>query len=365
MSVPAEIAGIGSTQLRLRPAPGFDPRNATGIGPEEYFVLSRIDGTQTIKEVLLATGLPVDRAIAVIVRLRSAGALLLPGETVPPKPTPPPAPPAPPSTGPSRPGTAGGASAGASPAKPGHDLSLARPSADEIAALAEVCDLTDSERRLVLTIMRLVPRNDPWAVLGVPQNADKRALKHAYFALSKEIHPDRYYGKRLGSFAPRMAIAFEVATRAYERLISGRQRATSPSAAPEPQSPQVYAAELFDRACQLEVNGDPLEAMKLFAAAVRVDPQLRYLRRAATCALAAGQPRTAIEYAKKVHGMAPQDPSSARLLASAFRAIGRLAEAEEVLVMAMALKSENDTLTAELRNDLAELRRQIASSESR
>ena len=31
--------------------------------------------------------------------------------------------------------------------------------------------------------------------------------------------------------------------------------------------------------------------------------------------------------------------------------------------MAMALKSENDVLTAELRNDLAEVRRQIAAAD--
>ena len=38
------------------------------------------------------------------------------------------------------------------------------------------------------------------------------------------------------------------------------------------------------------------------------------------------------------------------------------ADAEDVLVMAMALKSENDVLTAELRSDLAEVRKLIAAS---
>ena len=55
------------------------------------------------------------------------------------------------------------------------------------------------------------------------------------------------------------------------------------------------------------------------AAAVRVDPQIRYLRRAASCALAAGQPKSAVEYAKKAHGLAPGDPSSARPCLSNFR----------------------------------------------
>jgi Flp pilus assembly protein TadD len=103
--------------------------------------------------------------------------------------------------------------------------------------------------------------------------------------------------------------------------------------------------------------------MKLFAAAVRIDPQTRYLRRAASCALAAAQPKSAVEYAKKAQTQAPDDPSSARLLAAAFRAAGKLADAEEVLVMAMALKSENDVLTAELRNDLNEVRRQLAAAD--
>ena len=103
-------------------------------------------------------------------------------------------------------------------------------------------------------------------------------------------------------------------------------------------------------------------AMKLFAAAVRVDPQIRYLRRAANCALAAEQPKSAVEYAKKAHAIAPNDPSSARLLAAAFRAAGKLSDAEEVLVMAMALKSENAVLGAELRNDLAEVRRLLATA---
>ena len=54
-AVPAEIAGIGSTQQKLRVSPGFDPLKAA-VGPQEYFVLSRIDGLQTLREVLWPSG---------------------------------------------------------------------------------------------------------------------------------------------------------------------------------------------------------------------------------------------------------------------------------------------------------------------
>src|SRR5262245_37972930 len=75
-NVPAEIAGIGSTEQKLRVSPGFDPLKAAVLGPQEYFVLSRIDGLQTLRDVLLTTGLPVERAISIVRRLRAIGALL-------------------------------------------------------------------------------------------------------------------------------------------------------------------------------------------------------------------------------------------------------------------------------------------------
>lgn len=374
-TVPAEIAGIGSTTQRLRVSPDFDPLRSS-VGPEEYFVLSRIDGTQTLRDVLLSTGLPIDRAVAIVARLRSIGALLLPGETAAPGSAPPQRPSAPkvPAAGKSqqlpalaRTLTPSSGSMRPPPptAAPVHDLTLPGATPDELAALAEDVELADRERRRILAMARLAHGRDPHALLGVPVTADARTLKLAYFQLSKEIHPDRYYGRRLGSFGARMSAVFEAASRAYARLTTqdrGRAAPQAQGASDQPQTPQEYAAELFDRACQLEIGGDALEAMKLFAAAVRMDAQARYLRRAASCALAAGQPKTAVEYAKKAHTLAPNDASAARLLALAFRAAGKLVDAEEVLVIAMAIKSENDTLTAELRNDLAEVRRMLHES---
>jgi tetratricopeptide (TPR) repeat protein len=244
------------------------------------------------------------------------------------------------------------------------DTRLSDPTAEELIALAEPCDLDDAERRRILALARLADGRDPYALLGVPPGTGPKQLKRAYFRLSKAIHPDRFYGRQLGSFANRLPRVFETVSRTYERLTnpdranhSGGHHAVTSE---QPQTPQEYAAELFERACAVEIGGDALGAMKLFAAAVRIDPQTRFMRRAASCALAAGQPKTALEYAKKAQSQAPDDASAARLLAAAFRATGKLGDAEEVLVMAMALKTGNDVLHNELRNDLAEVRRQLA-----
>ena len=435
-SVPAEIAGLGSSAMKLRVSPGFDPLKAQ-VGPEEYFVLSRIDGVLTMREVLLQTGLPVDRGIQILTKLRSIGALLLPGETQAPAPGALPRPPrgevsatparpmTPPrgvgippraNTAPLAPPISSRPAGPLSPA-PARDhyepptiqqassvvvdaptsrlppnlkdvsldgptlrrtaehrdaeagVVLPRPSEAEQKALAETIDLSHAEKVRILAMARLADGHDPWALLGVERGVNDKTLKRAYFKLSKDIHPDRFYGKQLGSFGERLTMVFEAVNRAYTKLTTPEKKPTGHTGvqqavgAEQPQTPGEYASELFERACGLEVSGDALGAMKLFAAAVRIDPHTRYLRRAASCALAAGQPKTAVEYAKKAQTQTPDDPSSARLLASAFRAAGKLADAEEVLVMAMALKSENDVLTGELRNDLAEVRRLIAAAD--
>jgi hypothetical protein len=396
--VPPEIPGLGSSALVLRVTPGFDPLKA-GVGPDEYFVLSRVDGKLTLREILLSTGLPVDRGIAIIGKLRSIGALLMPGEgapkpqpavartVTPPTPQPrirtpnlrPPVPPPdvpthrlPPNIlNPQVDAPTMRRSAVVTPPTPAPVVVYVDPLPDPTPAeqylLAEQNDIGIPERKRILSLARLVNTRDYHLLIGTPRGADAKTLKRTYFKLSKEIHPDRFYGKNLGSFKDMLSQVFEAVSRAYEKLTSpeaARNSGVFPTVgADQPQTPQEYAAELFDRACELEVSGDALEAMKLFSAAVRIESQPRYLRRAASCAIAAGQPKTALEYAKKAQAAQPNDPSVARLLAAAFRAAGKLGDAEEVLVMAMAMKSENDALAGELRNDLADIRRLLAASE--
>jgi len=238
----------------------------------------------------------------------------------------------------------------------------------ERAAMAEEVELTGAERREVLRLLRIIETGTLFDVLGVDRDTPKRALKRAYFKVSKQFHPDRYYGKVTGSFGPWLSRIFETANAAFDTLSDDRKRAEylarldgrAPGAARRYQTHQEHAAELFDRACQLENQGDLIEALKLFAAVARVDPRPTYLRRAGRCALAAGQLSLAEEYAKKAAGLRPGDPSSARLLASVFRAAGRLQEAVETLEKALALPLDNDTLVGELQSDLAAVRKDLA-----
>ena len=399
--VPPEIPDVGATSQRLRQNPKFDPLRA-GFGTEEYFVWSRFDGATTVKDLILMTGLAIDRAVAIVRQLRRAGAILAPGETPesirvgdtrsPTQPmraatAPGTNPPAAPGTNPpggrvptapsvsrlSRPNLGGNAQTQPVPVWSSSAATeskvvtaalplppLDNPTAEERAMNAEPGDFSAEERARVLVGLRLVAAGDLWALLGVPPGADKRVIKRAFFERSKLFHPDRFYGRKLGPWQARINTVFEAISAAHAELIDPRAVRSEDAAATAPQTPAEYAGELFDRACVAEVSGDLAAAVKLFAAAVKLDPIARYLRRAASCALAAGELQAALDHARKATALDPTDPSIARTLARVLRAQDKLDDAEEVLLMALAMKNENDTLGNELRADLAAVRAALA-----
>jgi hypothetical protein len=364
--VPSEIPDLGPSSLRLTQNPRFDPMTAA-FGAEEYFVWTRFDGATSLKDLLLMTGLPIERGVAIVRALRRAGAVLLPGEkpedaleraamlarvekTERERPT---------AQVPAAASAFAGDTVRGKPAPvAGGVAQVMDPDPAEAAALAENNELSDEERRRILGAQRLVATGDPWLLLGVARGTDHRTLKRAFFERSKTFHPDRYYGRRLGGFAARLHAVFEAITRAHADLTGGRAptEVDAPVAASAPQTPGEYAAELFARACDAEIGGEPDKALKLFAAAIKLDGLARYLRRAASCALTAGDLHTALDHAQKAAKLEPADPSVARMLARVLRELGRAEEAEEVLVMALAMKNDNDVLVTELTADLRSLR---------
>src|SRR5690606_31848558 len=113
----------------------------------------------------------------------------------------------------------GSLDAGAPPG-PYADLSLdlGELSAEKAAAMAEEVDLSDEDKQRVLAVRRRLRGADHYQVLGVGRDADRRLVKRAYFSISKEFHPDRHFGRTLGSFGGYMAQIFEAATEAFNTL---------------------------------------------------------------------------------------------------------------------------------------------------
>jgi curved DNA-binding protein CbpA len=356
--IPETIPEIGSASQQPRKNPLFDPAQYRDLTSEDYFVWTRIDGATSIRQIILETGFSATRAIAILRRLRLSGAFLMPGEE--------------PQTPPERP-IGGPAPSAQGTIRPGAPVKIPQPLLDltpeERAALAEQVDLSEEDKRAVIRVLRKVERGTFFDLLGVDENTDRRTLKREYFKLSKQFHPDRYYGKNTGSFGPWLSRIFEAVSRAYAVLDDPNKRAEYQGrlsvAAGRPavrrsQTHEEHAAELFERGCAFEVAGNYVEALKLFAAVTRIDTKPQYIRRAARCALQARELSLAEEYAKKAAGLAPTDPSSARLLATVLRAVGKLREAEATLERALSLSPGNDILLRELEADLRQVRDELS-----
>jgi tetratricopeptide (TPR) repeat protein len=102
------------------------------------------------------------------------------------------------------------------------------PSSTQDDPLTEAVDLEPDRKREILAREALLGRDD-WTVLGLKPGATAEAVKLAYFEASRVFHPDRYYGKNLGSFRARLDRIFQRLSEAHERLIEALRRAPPPS----------------------------------------------------------------------------------------------------------------------------------------
>ena len=373
MAEPLSISALGAPDLVPTVNRDWDPLQSS-LGTEEYFVLTRVDGKTSLRGIYLTSGFSEDKVAGILHRLRSEGAILFPGDTPPP-----------------RKAQAEGGVAGAEFVKhptpaigvPAIPPPAATPSFDQ-AALAEPCDLTLEQKRAILVKHAGLTVGTLFDLLEVGWEADKRALKRSYFRISKVFHPDRFYGKSLGSFHDKLAEIFKACTLAFDQLSDDEKRAEykadlelvarggwraespspprpaasapdAPAAAPKPtRAERERAAGLFEQACQHQVTGELPKALTEFAEAIRLDPTFRYCRRAAEACLQAQELRSAEEYATKAAELDPQNASAHRTLAKVFRASSRMDDARRALETALQLDPHNQHVAAEL-EELANL----------
>jgi curved DNA-binding protein CbpA len=86
------------------------------------------------------------------------------------------------------------------------------------ADLSEDVDLDVEHRQEILFLAATMDGWTHWQVLGVPWNASVDAARDAYREKVKVFHPDRYPGRRLGSFRPRLERIFRRLTEARDAL---------------------------------------------------------------------------------------------------------------------------------------------------
>jgi len=197
-----------------RLAPGCDPASLS-LTPSEGYLLSRIDGMTPLSLLRQMGALPpseVDRCIA---RWEKEGVIVYAGRTsalARPELPPPPPPP-----------KAKAAKPAAAAKPPSVDID---PSLDLSVEMQE--RVIEFEGKLALPYHEL---------LGVARDADVRAIKMAYFGLSKQFHPDRYFRRNLGPYALRVEKIFKKVLEAYELLSDPATRAEVQSQVAAPAVP--------------------------------------------------------------------------------------------------------------------------------
>jgi len=194
---------------RLRLADGVDLR-ALPLTPEDAFVVSHLDGNASESDIALATGLDATVIRRSLDKLNGLGALsemqATPASVRAPRPSP---------------GTSGTFNLRIGPiveqgAEPrGHHPAAALY---DPAELDEPIDLDVARKRKVLDTFYRLSALSHYELLGIDAGADKKAIKAAYFELVNDFHPDRYFGKNLGSFKPKLEKLFARVTEAHDVL---------------------------------------------------------------------------------------------------------------------------------------------------
>jgi len=180
-------------------ASGHDPKRLR-LSAAEGYLLSRIDGRTPWRLLREIGGIPPQQVDACLERWLKEGVLEVVG--------------------------AGARSTGRGPetkapaaARAPMDAAQALPAAVAIdpKLLDPTLDIDCDVQRRILEFERSLSR--PYhELLGVGIGADPKTVKRAYFKLSKEFHPDRYFRKQIGPYSQRLERIFKKVLEAHEIL---------------------------------------------------------------------------------------------------------------------------------------------------
>ncbi len=188
--------------------------------PVDGFVLSRIDGTISIPEIVSLTGLDDATVMGSIEKLASLGLIEMKARAPAPRSLPPPK----------------GTVSTRSPSIPPHPVTEISEVLDsgapkpkralyDPAELDEDVDLERDHRTKILDAFYQLDELDHYQLLGVARTDDKKVIKRAYYELASLHHPDRFFRKRLGSFKQKMEAVFSRITEAHDILADKAKRA--------------------------------------------------------------------------------------------------------------------------------------------
>jgi tetratricopeptide (TPR) repeat protein len=214
------------------------------LSPSDGYILSRIDGTLSAREVMQMLPLPAEDVQRSLFGLlctgvieQAAGPPKAPPKAAPirPRPAQRPEPP------PAEPPRAAPAPAAAAPPPPAASAFPA-PS----PAPREVSADTQAKRREITEAYETLRAKSHFEALGIERTATEAQVKEAYFRLAKRFHPDTHHDPNMADLRDKLETVFIRLGEAYEVLRNARSRAAYESElasrAPRPSAPDPRAA---------------------------------------------------------------------------------------------------------------------------
>lgn len=187
------------------------------------------------------------------------------------------------------------------------------------AELSEDVDVDVERRKEILFAEANATRWSHWEVLGLKWNASAAEAKAAFLEKAKVFHPDRYPGKRLGSYRARLERVFRRIAEARDVLTDEARRAAyARTSAPAEEFARMEARKLEDERRATERRARLARQNPLVAHASRVQD----LAARGKAALAAGNFQAAANDLLLAQGMEPRNAELAALAAEAKRKAG-------------------------------------------
>jgi len=234
-----DIPELGKGKDRPKVNPSVDVSKLS-LTPTEAFVLSRIDGRATYDEIVRISPLGRDQTIGILRKLRKESVILGPGDNSAGNPA------ERKSRLPRRvPPTIRGVTTPApvvvtdemlrkaqeKDGKVEEKHTLQKPLLERLddgswvsaADLSDGSDLPEETKKRIVRLHRRLRKLLPHQLLGLPEDADAASIKHAFAEASKELHPDRYFGKAIGSYREKLAQIFARVSEAMQELEKRRR----------------------------------------------------------------------------------------------------------------------------------------------
>jgi hypothetical protein len=350
------------------------------LSPSDGFVLSRVDGTLTARQITLLIPMPNEQTQKSLFGLLCTGIIeYVPGpakKARPPAVKAPPPPPAPPSPAPAPPPAAFRPQP--PPAAPPPPPPPAPPPPPVPPAAAAAKPAPARRQEIMESYEGLKARNH-FEVLGIPRASTEAQVKEAYFRLAKQFHPDVHHDAALADLRDKLEAVFIRLGEAYEVLRNPRTRASyeetlgrsaprpaasgpPPPPAPEPKpdpAAEARAAEMAIRQAEKYIEKEKYwEAIQLLEPAVEVVQGKPRQRGRVLLARAYLKNPKWVKRAEEVLLLVlqdePQNVDALLMLGRIYKNSGLKSRSVSMFKKVLELKPDHEEAKAELGDQLAE-----------